>query len=233
LPYFVPFFLLGVILALWHWKQPGWLMLLAWIIGTALGNSLIEQNVFSARYIPVLPALTLLTAVGLYSALSFIWQLSGKNQTVIRVTLEVTVLLALVQMVYYFGFHLPAYNRQIRQYNDFGDIPFRSVAFPPDTRVHVFPDHPNAFSDWQMEVMFRYLGSDMKWDMVVTDELTDAYLKRLLRKVDNAFFVRAGDSETAERIRQYFTAGPPQPSPHNIPLDRQYYLIYAPAAEQS
>jgi hypothetical protein len=233
LPLFVPFFLVSIVYALRHWKQPGWFMLLVWIGGTALGNSLIEQNVFSARYIAVLPALALMIAAGMSIVFNAIWWHLGESATLKRAFYSLTVLLALSQLVYYFGPHLEIYNHQIREYNDFNDIVVRSLSFSPDVQIHIIPWHINSTSDWQIEVMYRYYGREFTWDIVQNDQFTDDYLAMLPHDVDHAFFVLPGDQPTTDRIRQHFVATPPQPSPHNIPLEHQYYLIYAPAEEQS
>lgn len=233
LPLFVPFFLISVVYALRHWKQPVWLLLLVWLIGTALGNSLIEQNVFSARYMAVLPALALMIAFGMWKVFDTLRWYLGEHLTLKRAFYGLAIVLALSQLVYYFGPHLALYNRQIREYNDFNDVVVRSLSFAPDVQIHIIPWHINSTSDWQIEVMYRYFGRKFTWDIVQNDQFTDDYLEKLPRDVDHAFFVLPGDQATTDRIRQHFVASPPQPSPNNVPLDRQYYLIYASAGEQS
>lgn len=233
LPLFVPFFLISVVYAIWHWKQPGWLMLLVWMIGMALGNSLIQQSVFSARYIAVLPALALMVPFGMWKVFDTLRWHMGKNLTWKRAFYNLTILLALSQLVYYFGPQLSLYNRQIREYNDFNDVTFRSLSFASDVQIHIIPWHINTTSDWQIEVMYRYFGREFTWDIVQNDQFNDDYLEKLPRDVDHAFFVLPGDQPTTDRIRQHFVASSPQPSPNNVPLDKQYYLIYAPAEEQA
>lgn len=219
LPYIVPFFLLGIGWALWHWRQPRYLLLLLWLFGVAFGNGFIEQNVFSSRYVVALPALALVITLGF----RVLMMMLKRRQLVIGLA----VLLAGSQLVYYFGFHLPLYNRQIRPFRDFAEIVPRAISFPPDTQLHLITD--DAFSYWQFDTLQAYFN--LRFEFIVTkpDELTADMLASLPRDVSLAFFVIPEDTTSINLIRTQFDAGRPTLSPHNVPLDRQYGLIFVPS----
>jgi hypothetical protein len=218
LPWIVPLFLLGVVYILRRWRQPEMFMLLLWVLGVAVGNGFIEQNAYSSRYVVVLPALVLFIIAGIYT-LIVRWP---RHQHLI---VAVSVLLAGLQVPYYFGPHLALYNQQIRPYYDFAEIIPRARDFPPGTQLHLITTDATSF--WQFEVLQRYFNTSLQVDVLA--DLTDAYLDGLPRDVDHAFFVIPQDTLSIERIQRHFGAGAPQPSPHNVPLNRQYFMIYMPA----
>ncbi|MBZ0281510.1 MAG: glycosyltransferase family 39 protein [Anaerolineae bacterium] len=219
LPYIVPFFLLGIGWALWHWRQPRYLLLLVWLFGVAFGNGFIEQNVFSSRYVVALPALALVIALGFR-----VLALMLKRR---RLVIGLAVLLAGSQIVYYLSFHLPLYNRQIRPFRDFAEIVPRAINFPPETQLHLITD--DAFSYWQFDTLQAYFN--LRFEFIVTkpDELTAEMLATLQRDVSHAFFVIPEDTISIGLIRAQFDAAEPTFSPHNVPLDRQYGLIFIPS----
>jgi len=219
LPYIVPFFLLGIGWALWHWRQPRYLLLLLWLFGVAFGNGFIEQNVFSSRYVVALPALALVIALG-FRVLAMMLKRR-------RLIIGIALMLAGSQLVYYFGFHLPLYNRQIRPFRDFAEIVPRAITFPSDTQIHLITD--DAFSYWQFDTLQAYFN--LRFEFIVTkpDELTGDMLAALPRDVSLAFFVIPEDTTSINLIRTQFDAGRPTFSPHNVPLDRQYGLIFVPS----
>src|SRR5690606_19586163 len=70
LPLLVPLFLLGLVHALR--RRSGWLLVL-WVLLTALGNSLILFNNWTARFVVVMPAIAILCAVGLRYTWEMVW----------------------------------------------------------------------------------------------------------------------------------------------------------------
>jgi hypothetical protein len=221
LGYLAPAALLGLAYAIWRWRRPGALLLLLWITLTSLGNSLLITPTSAARYVVEFPALTLLIAVGISAVTRLLlperraWLLAG----------ALTIVLAVLQIGYYFGPHLSVYNYQVRLFDDGQDALFRSADFPPGTQVHVIGFVP--LYEFDREVMLRYLGLDIHLD-VWWDRLTHERIVGLPRDVDHAFFLEPEDTYSLDIIRQYFDLEPPQYSPFNVPADRQLVLYYAP-----
>lgn len=75
LPHLLPVFVIGIVAGL---RRHGVALLLPllWVVFTALGNSLIMQNVWSARYVVAFPAVALLLALGLDVVLRWVYPLS-------------------------------------------------------------------------------------------------------------------------------------------------------------
>jgi 4-amino-4-deoxy-L-arabinose transferase-like glycosyltransferase len=70
LPWLVPLFLLGLVHAL---RRKSGVLLALWVLLTALGNSLILYNNWTARFVVVMPAIAILCAVGLRYTLEMVW----------------------------------------------------------------------------------------------------------------------------------------------------------------
>lgn len=240
LPYLVPLYLVGLATLVMRWRQPGSILLLVWMAGVALGNGLIQQNVFTSRYVVVFPALVLTLVVGIEQ----IVQIGGRVSrrlfqsftpdpvgAATRLLIEAAAMLAITQAVYYYGQHLDRYNQQIRPYYDFIETAARARSFPPGTQVHVITR--DAFSDWQYAVTVNYYGLDIRWEQILPAKLREVDLRALPREVDHAFFVLPDDIRSPATIRRVFAAGPAQISPYNVPLNRQYLLIYVPAEKQT
>jgi hypothetical protein len=65
LVYVVPVFMLGAVIAMWYWRQPGAILLLGWMLGTSAGNALLVESAVTARYVVALPAVALLLTLGI------------------------------------------------------------------------------------------------------------------------------------------------------------------------
>jgi hypothetical protein len=142
----------------------------------------------------------------------------------------ILVLIALLQLVYFFGVHLDVFNHQIRTTTDAQDAVFRALDFPPDTYVHIVGDV--VFYDFdimRMETFYR--RPDLQTRVVRhTDEgseFTAAYLASLPRDHDHAFFIAVGAEDDIALLRQYFDVEGPFYSPYNVPIERQFELYYA------
>ncbi|MBL8162004.1 MAG: glycosyltransferase family 39 protein [Anaerolineae bacterium] len=225
LPYLLPLFFAGLLYAARYIRQPTCALLLIWLSGAALGNGLIEQNVFTSRYVVVFPALALVIALGSVRIPS-LWEGRPRATRLNRLWYSLVVLLAASQIVYYFGFHLPLYNQQGRRYHDFGETIARARDFPPDTQIHVVAVS-FTFSHWQYDVLQSYYGMGLKYDVIEPWDLDENYLAGLDRSLPHAFFVIPEDAESIVFIRSTFpTSTPPRFSPYNVPINRQYALIF-------
>jgi hypothetical protein len=220
---FVPLFLLGAAYTLWRWRGPGMLLLL-WVLLTAAGNSLMTYAAIYARYVVVFPALALLMALGVRYVMPLILpsRINARLGTALMVIAVVAT--AAVQTVYYFGPHLDLYNQRLRARADEEDALFRSVPFPPGTRIHLVTEQP--LDAPYVYGVLGYLADHLSVDIITPDMVTPDYLLGLSRRIDHAFYVEPKDTLTPQTLAQYFTVQPPAYSPFNVPQDRQYVLYY-------
>jgi hypothetical protein len=220
---FVPIFLLGAAYALWRWRGPG-MVLLLWVLLTSAGNSLMTYAAIYARYVVVFPALPLLMALGLRSVVPLVLpsRINMRFGTVLMVI--ITVVIAAVQTGYYFGPHLELYNQRLRSRADEEDALFRSVPFPPGTRIHLVTGQPLDAA--YVYGVLGYLADHLSVGIITPDQVTPDYLLGLSRRIDHAFYVEPKDMLTPQTLAQYFSLQPPAYSPFNVPQDRQYILYY-------
>ncbi|GAB4525318.1 MAG: hypothetical protein OHK0046_41030 [Anaerolineae bacterium] len=116
--FLAPLLLIGV--AVSRLRHPGTLLLLLWLVGASLGSAFMAESAYSARFVLVFPALMLFMALGLRF-------LAGERRVILT---SVAALIALVQIGYYFGVHLPLYNHQVRPVPDAQDALYRAAALP-------------------------------------------------------------------------------------------------------
>lgn len=223
LPYLVPFFLLGVFHVLWRRRRAG-VLLLTWIAFTVLGNSIIQGNTWSARFVVLLPALALLIAIGLHDT----WRLivpQRKFSAPLRLGVAVLLVIALAaQVVYYFGPHLAVFNRQIRPFKDGQDVAYRLAVLPQNTYVFVLGDELTYPPHVEILQAFWDLHYDVRFLHPLELKLLDIH--RLPRDRNFAFFIEGDDTDTLQFLARYFDLDGPQYSPYNLPLDKQYVLYF-------
>jgi 4-amino-4-deoxy-L-arabinose transferase-like glycosyltransferase len=228
LPYFVPVFLLGMFHVIWRWRKAG-ILLLLWILFTALGNSLLYESTWSARFVVVLPALVLLMAVGIRYTLALLLPDSDARPLRQSAWLQRVIMLGIMaliayQPVYYFGPHLHLFNRQLRPFKDGQDVMYRAVDFPPGTHVYVlgtelmFPPH--------VTILQAFWETDLNFYHVHPLELLLLDIHRLPRDADLAFFVEEDDRDTLQHLARVFDLDGPQYSPYNVPREKQFVLYY-------
>jgi 4-amino-4-deoxy-L-arabinose transferase-like glycosyltransferase len=223
----VPLFLVGTAFLFWRLRSPGALLVLLWLLFTSLGNVLLTDRAWSPRYVVVFPALALVLAIGLWSALQFLWPAPGRPQQ--RDLLAGALALALVagQAAYYFGDHLSLVNHQYEHVKDAEDALYRSVNFPPDTAVHIIVQ--GEVWDLNIKTLLRFWNLDLYVDAWYPAEISPDVLRSMVEmEVDHAFFIAPEDSGTLTALRRYFDLLPPQFSPFNIPAENQLALYYAP-----
>jgi 4-amino-4-deoxy-L-arabinose transferase-like glycosyltransferase len=231
MPFLLPFFLLGIAFTICRFYTPAILIVL-WLIATAVGNSLLNDPALTTRYVVVFPALVLLVAVGLSYTTQLLWhpRLSIRYQSI-----ALTVLVgafALVQIHDYFGPHLDFYNVQIR-YNftyDGEDAVFRAADFEYGTQVIIFSD--NAIDRNYGLAIFDYLARSALLYTISPQTLTELRIANIPQTMDNAFFVEPDDEQTIRWLHKYFVLEEPTYSPYNVPSDQQLVLYYAPAHNQ-
>ncbi len=230
LPFMLPLLALGTLAAL-RQKGAAALLLALWIALALLGNSLLRDNVWTARYVVIFPPLALSMGVGLAAALSALDRLPAWRRRPAAPALLVAALCA-AQVAYYFGPHLVRYNQQIRPEHDHQDAMFRARDFPPGTQIYLITDDEIV---WPPLLIYlsRFWGVDREADLrVLTPEEFAALpdLGGLWRGADHAFFVQMDDSASRDRLHFELGLAVGQLSPYNVPPDKQFLLFYyAPA----
>ncbi len=255
LPVLVPLLLLGAAWALYHWRRPGGLLLCLWLVGAAVGNSVLIINAASTRFVIAFPALALLLAAGLRYTLPLVWpprvpalalrlRAAGRwrrfrwpprcpERHRRRVLAAVAAGCAALQIAYYFGPHLAFYNRQLRivhRFPDGYDAIYRSLAFPSGTHIHIISAAP--FSQMDAQGFFDFLRghNQVRIHTLTPTQFDSAYLDQMACGVDHAFFIQLDDRYSAEVIRDHFYARNAEFSPDAeiIPDERELILLYAP-----
>ncbi|MBZ0295947.1 MAG: glycosyltransferase family 39 protein [Anaerolineae bacterium] len=233
LPLLVPGFLLGVWYSVWRWRKPGLMLLLLWLLATTAGNSLLTISVSAVRYVITHPAVVLLVAVGIRYTVPLILPEALVSKRLSRLAVvSLVVLMAAVQVGYYFGVHIPAYNRDVRAIwgsRDPQDAVLRSLNFPPGTRIHIVTHVPLATDYAQGLLRFLRPARDLTLDVVLAEDFTAGYLDDLSKRYDHAFFIEPDDETVLETLQTHFYLLPPEDSPYDdIALDAQFELYYAP-----
>ncbi len=236
LPYLVPLLLLGVFYLIWRFRYPAVVVLL-WIVLTALGNSLLRDSAVYARYVVVLPALVLIMAVSIRYVLPILWT-TAKNRVVLAALAGILVLaIGVVQVNYYFNWHLPQFENQLRDakpYRDGIDAVLRAVKLPVNTQLILISDPEN-----DVNVSKSFLGflldnpADMTITTIMPQQFTREYIAALPLDKNYAFFVAPDDTATPALLGERFKLEPPQASPYNVPTDKVFTLYFAPQAAKS
>ena len=234
LPPLVPVLLAGILAALRRRGIAG-LLLVLWLVFTALGNSLIMQNAWTARYVVAFPPLALLLAVGLRAVWGWLKNLTPKSplhqierglpQFPLMLLL---LLLGLAHVVYYFGPHLTAYQTQIRPQHDQQDIVWRVRDLPPDTQVYLITDDDDIYLP-VLVFLSRFWGmSDFAPAIRHPTRLNDwEALDNVWWGVGHAFFVEQGDIQTQTYLREKFGfEDEGHLSPYPVPLEKQFLMLY-------
>lgn len=238
----VPFFLLGVAYAYWRLRTPAGALLFWWLIGTAAANSLIRDNVSSPRYLVVFPCVALLFAVGVWWLAQMVLLQAPRARGGWRgvVVAAVVVPLAIYQLHYYLGDHLPNFYRA--QYYDekdrFGvrvkdveDALFRAMNLPDYTDVHIISR--GVIWGPNLPKMLAYYGRTdaIRIAYMQPSEFDQDYLDQLPPDRHHAFFIEPQDAASYNLIAANFRLGLPQFSPYDIPPDRQFILYFADRAD--
>ncbi len=231
LPVLAPLLLLGVLYVLRRWRQPGPLLLILWVIGTSLGNSLLVDSAASSRYVVIFPALVLFIAVGIRYLLPLLWPVRGER---FRrwVLVGLVALISVVHVTYYFGPHLDVYNRQVRPNMDIIDAMLRAADFPQETLTFLVSDNLN---EAYAAGMLALLVDDRQVQSISPGEVTVELLADLPAGRPYAFFVEPHDERLPEVLADTFpNLEPPAYTPYtDVPPWAAFTLYYVPAAGES
>jgi 4-amino-4-deoxy-L-arabinose transferase-like glycosyltransferase len=259
LPYLTPLFLLGMAYALWRARAPGALLMLLWVLGTSAGNTLLVDSLGYPRYVMVFPALALVMAVGLRYTVPLLWpprwpNISARvwlNGRLLRLRLPprwperhqdalmagLVVVIAAAQVLYYFNYHIPAYEQRFRSEKaepDGYDAALRSVNFPRGTQIHIISKH--EVNQIEASGLLTFMREGLALETMPSWRFTNLYARDLPCGVDHAFFIQPGDEATLKILQKYFylrepeyTRNPALKSPeYELVL---YYAPYIPGAE--
>ena len=190
--FLVPFFLLGVFLALFVFRRFGWLLLL-WVLLTGFGTSLVSGSDWTARLVAYFIPIVVLVAIGLrYPFEMLIDALNPRSISVPQVNYSALlpklklVLYALItvfivvagayQIKYYFTTHLQLYNREVRPYRyDFLDAFYRSIGADPNSHlvyvVQVEPNH-DSLSEEELNTWIKFKQVPLSFEVVDITKFT-------------------------------------------------------------
>jgi hypothetical protein len=220
----VPLLLLGIAHAVRRINQPRMALPLLWLLATALGNGLLEDVLWTPRYVVVFPALALLLAIGVV----YTMRLLPLPATGIRLALAgIACAAALWQTGYYFGTHLERFNAASVESQTFDDVMFRIATLPQDTFVHVVGEA--IILRYNTDTYLRYRGrfEDITLNIVRDDAISAAYLANLSPGRPHAFFVAPDDTRTVRLLESELGIERAFLSPYDaVPEARQYRLYY-------
>jgi hypothetical protein len=188
-----------------------------WFLSTWLGNLLLADSALASRYVLVFPAVALLIALGITSTAAYL-----PTKHALRLVLVYVGFCAVGQTVYYFGTHLPNFNRQLMPSINTYDALSRVVDLPSGTLV-VLVHPPSTMTEEYAQTMLRFLSNDKS--VMLVNDLTAFDLSRLPEAESYAFFVPPNDAETPQLLDEFFDLAP-QYAPNRIP-NQEAYILYA------
>lgn len=150
----LPAFLIGFGVVLRRYWRVEYGVLVMWIVGVVLANSLLMRRLDAPRYVVAFPAFALIAALGVdYLARTLLrvrWR-----QTALA--LGLSVVFAGASTFYYFDEHLPVYNEVNGQYDYIEDVLFRMVDLPQDTLVNAVLNIDDIMQG-DVDIYVRYVG---------------------------------------------------------------------------
>jgi 4-amino-4-deoxy-L-arabinose transferase-like glycosyltransferase len=225
LSFALPFFFFGLAYCLYYWRSPA-LLLLIWVGGTALGNSLIRDSGFATRFANTFPALALLIALGLRTALQH-WPPERWRWGLLAAG---AVALSLLQANHYFNHHLPLFNQQHRALKvDSSDAILRALELPPHTQIYLRDEANYAY----FQGMANFFRDDLKL-MPYLEALNPQELRQLRTDLGHAFFLLPNQTEEQAAILSLYEGyqGPFYTDNPDVPPERAYVLYYLPPKNQ-
>jgi 4-amino-4-deoxy-L-arabinose transferase-like glycosyltransferase len=259
LVYVVPVFMLGVVIAVWYWRQPGAILLLGWMLGTSAGNALLVESAVTARYVVAFPAVALLLALGIDVTLRVILPGSSKDQG--HFTTENTesaeeimasrkasasgvthqylmggaaILIALAlaagQIAFYFGPFIDLFNVEVRAH----------VSFDAEDAILRSVDMPPGTEVWiigedvlpQLDAqrLMNFLVDDRVVVVATPPDIAVSQIATLPYDRDYAFFVAPTDIHSLGVLRTVFGDRTIQRTTNeDIPRKQAFWLFYVTA----
>lgn len=207
LSHFVPLFFLGLGHAVLRPRSSG-MLLVVWVILTVLGNSIIAQSSWSARFVVVFPALVILMAIGLRYTVPMLPPMNPRLMRRAGVVLVGGIVI--LQGIYYFHDHLPIYHKQISNGLGQYDILFRTLDLPAGSRALALNSDPLQYL--YMKDYIAYSGADVRLDEWSIDDLD---VRPFPQNVDYAgIFINWWDREMILTCWFIWELRGPYPSPY-------------------
>jgi hypothetical protein len=232
LPYVVVALLLGIAYASWRGWQPGMMLVGLWLGMGVVGTALTVNDGVNVRFTSFYATFPLLAAVGMRQTAALLWPKERRWQGVVLGV--VTVLLCIGQIHYYFAVYLPVYEvefRAERPGRDLDDAVERAAALPAGTHIHIVThwDKVDQYYIDQVTWMSAFMLDDQNVRLLAKGDFTAAYVERLAREANQAFFVAPDNREAIALIEAAFSnVGAGQPSPYDdIPAWEEFILYYA------
>ncbi len=233
LPVLVPLLLLGVAHSIWRLRAPG-VVVLGGILATAAGNVLVQETLWYPRYLPAMPLLAVLMAVGLRYSLPLLWPLRIDGSRLRRAAGAVMIGLALaaaaIQVGYTFGPFRAAYAvsfRAARSSRDAQDAVMRAAALPDIAQTQVvIVDAVEQDVHVPRGMLTFLVDHDYPVLLVTAAAFTPQYLVDLPRDRGYAFFLEPGDAESYRRLADAFPVGHPAYSTRALLPAHEEYLMF-------
>jgi len=224
LPYFVPLFWLGIFHAFRRLNGVGMLLIL-WVLLTALGNSLIFFNAWTARFVVVMPAIVILVATGITETLQLL--MPSQSRRNVQVAGSLITLMTVVHIGYYFGSHLDTYDSQIQDLNCHHDAMYRIVELPEDREIYFsYQDHVQIqFTQPYLD----YIGDGAQMTVGFQEEITPRLIER---DEDIIYVVREDDIWTTKQLSLYWKLDEPLRTISGATCEREYVIYYLDKADR-
>jgi 4-amino-4-deoxy-L-arabinose transferase-like glycosyltransferase len=236
LEYAVPFFLIGIFIAIWYWRKPQ-VIIGVWIMATGSVNLFMRDTTSYPRYVVGFPAVALAITLGICYVIPMLlatWE--RRSQQIMLGTLVLAICVA--NTLFYFDVHLPDLRYQIRNSKDIpdsADATLRSVNFPARTDTYMV-------SRYVVDVNIpRVILSVYLWntpDKVqvygLSDiELTPDFLSKLPHDRNYAFFLEPGNAALVDNLKQDFVLNDPQfTQQSDMPPNKGFVLYFADQQKQ-
>lgn len=233
----VPFFLVGLGASLFARNRWSIGVLPAlWVLATATATGLLIWNpTHAARHTVALPGMALVIAVGVWWTVQALFTAPRRQRIAIW---GIVGLLSVIQIVYYFGVHLPNYNfesRWVRGYRDPDDAVLRMIDLPPNTQIYMIyrePEYPMYHS--QDFLTFITDGDPPPMHNMLAEWMTPERLNALDPAQNYAFFIEPENTALLAYFLEHYPTIQPSFSPNpDIPIEFQLALFFLPSEEGS
>ncbi len=240
-PFLVPFFLLGFGILLWQIRTIRGSLFIWWVLGVAIGNSLIFDGLSAPnpRYVVVYGILMLVSAVGIHTMWAVLTEWVQERW---RRWVQVGFLLylgglGLYQVGYYFNTIVPNFHEYVftRLAIDgtprptYDDMILRAVQLPENTTLHVLTNLTISEGHTShVPQFFGRLPDEFIVEHTLVDDFTIDYLESLPRDRNHVFtFMSYDESALVETIEQVFDITQIESSPFDIPdnVEMKFYHV--------
>lgn len=238
LPILVPFFLIGFGLLVFQLHRIRGALLIWWIMGVYMGNSLITDflSAPSPRYIVTYAVLMVIVAVGMDRAWQFLEQKLARFKRVIVVLfIAYLAYVGVFEVHHYFqdtvGYYYAHVHGKWRTRPAWDDMILRAVDLPENYSLQVLSNALFPITHYDVIPRF-YLRDDLDVDFSELYNFDDVYLSKLTRGVDYVFaFTRGTQDQVLPLIEKHFLITRIEGSPYDIDPNAEMLFAYAPVSD--